>query len=114
MGSIVGSLYAVGYSGNQIEAIANDINWNELLSNQSDLRSIIMEEKDEYGKYAVELPYQDSKFRLPTGVVESEELWLKFSELFFPVNRIKSFDQFQYTFQVYCHQCRQWRNRNPG
>ena len=99
MGSIVGSLYAVGYSGKQIEKIANDINWNELLSNQSDLRSIIMEEKDEYGKYAVELPYQNKSFRLPTGVVESEELWLKFSELFFPVNRIKSFDQFSIPFK---------------
>ena len=99
MGSIVGALYAIGYSGKQIEKIAVEINWNELLSNQSDLGSIIMEEKDEYGKYAVELPYQNHGFRLPTGVVESEELWLKFSELFFPVHDIKSFDQFNIPFK---------------
>jgi NTE family protein len=99
MGSIVGALYAVGYSGNQIEKIAKEINWNDLLSNTSDMRSIIMEEKDEYGKYAVELPYQNHGFRLPTGVVESEELWLKFSELFFPVSDIKSFDKFSIPFK---------------
>ncbi len=99
MGSIVGALYAVGYSGRQIEEISKNINWNELLSNTSDLRSIIMEEKDEYGKYAVELPYQNHSFRLPTGVVESEELWLKFSELFFPVCDIKSFDKFSIPFK---------------
>lgn len=99
MGSIVGALYAVGYSGNQIEKITKEINWNDLLSNTSDLRSIIMEEKDEYGKYAVELPYQNHRFSLPTGVVESEELWLKFSELFFPVNDIKSFDKFSIPFK---------------
>jgi NTE family protein len=99
MGSIVGALYAVGYSGNQIEQISKEINWNELLSNTSDLRSIIMEEKDEYGKYAVELPYQNNKFKLPTGVVESEELWLKFSALFFPVSDIKSFDKFSIPFR---------------
>jgi NTE family protein len=99
MGSIVGALYAVGYSGNQIEEITKEINWNELLSNISDMRSIIMEEKDEYGKYAIELPYQNHGFRLPTGVVESEELWLKFSELFFPVSDIKSFDKFSIPFK---------------
>ena len=99
MGSIVGALYAVGYSGNQIEKIAKEINWNDLLSNTSDMRSIIMEEKDEYGKYAVELPFQNHGFRLPTGVVESEELWLKFSELFFPVSDIKSFDKFSIPFK---------------
>jgi NTE family protein len=99
MGSIVGALYAVGYSGNQIEEIAKDIDWNDLLSNTSDMQSIIMEEKDEYGKYAVELPYQNHGFRLPTGVVESEELWLKFSELFFPVSDIKTFDKFSIPFK---------------
>lgn len=99
MGSIVGALYAVGYSGNQVEKIANDINWNSLLSNQSELRNIIMEEKDEYGKYAVELPFKDGAFRLQTGVLESEELWLKLSELFFPVNHIKSFDSFSIPFK---------------
>ena len=41
-----------------------------------------MEEKDEYGKYAVELPYQNKRFKLPTGVVESEELWLKLRRFF--------------------------------
>ncbi|NMB72125.1 MAG: patatin, partial [Bacteroidales bacterium] len=32
MGSIVGALYAIGYSPGQIEAIARSINWNELLN----------------------------------------------------------------------------------
>src|SRR6202023_1643289 len=43
MGSIIGGLYAVGYSGDTIEKIARKIEWDQLLSNQSSLRNIIME-----------------------------------------------------------------------
>ena len=99
MGSIVGGLYAVGYSGKEIEAIANGIDWNQLLSNESPLTGIIMEEKSEYKKYALELPLEEGKFKLPTGFLESEELWLTLSELFFPVYGIKSFDQFSIPFR---------------
>jgi NTE family protein len=99
MGSIVGALYAVGYSGKDIEKIANEIDWGILLTNQSGLDGIIMEEKDEYGRYAIELPYSNHRFRLYTGVLEAEELWLKFSELFYPVYNVKSFDKFSIPFK---------------
>jgi NTE family protein len=80
MGSIIGGLYAIGYSANELEKIAKKADWNEVLSNQSSLRAIVMEEKEEYSKYAVELPWVNNAFRLPSGMVEGEELWLKFSD----------------------------------
>jgi NTE family protein len=98
MGSIVGGLYAVGYSGNAIEKLAEQIDWSVLLTNESSLQGIIMEEKSEYKRYAVELPYEKG-FKLPTGVVESEELWLTLSELFFPVYNIKDFSGFSIPFR---------------
>src|SRR5882762_6365621 len=39
MGSILGALYAVGYSADSIEKITRAINWDLLLSNQSSMRS---------------------------------------------------------------------------
>src|SRR5881392_2596164 len=54
MGSIIGGLYAIGYSADSIEKIAHKTDWDLMLSNQSSLRSMIMVEKEEYGKYAVE------------------------------------------------------------
>src|SRR3954469_23952273 len=56
MGSIIGSLYAIGYSADSIEKITRSIDWDLLLSNSVSLRSIFMEEKDEYSKYVIELP----------------------------------------------------------
>lgn len=99
MGSIVGALYAIGYTGKEIERMANEIDWNTVLTNSSGLDGIIMEEKEEYTKYAVELPYSNNRFRMFSGVLEAEELWLKFSELFFPVRHIKNFNEFRIPFK---------------
>lgn len=99
MGSIIGALYAVGYSADDIEKMARKVDWGVMLTNQSSLRGIVMQEKDEYGKYAIELPWEDRGFRLPSGVFEGEELWLKFTELFYPVYNIKDFDNFSIPFR---------------
>jgi NTE family protein len=99
MGAIVGSLYAIGYSGDSILQIARNMDWNVLLSNRSSLQAFIMEEKNEYGRYALELPMENGRFRIPSGVLEAEELWLKFNELYNPVYGIKDFNQFKRPFK---------------
>jgi NTE family protein len=92
MGSIVGGLYAAGYSGDSIEYIARHIDWGVLLSNSIPMTNYIMEEKGEYGKYAVELPVTKGKVSLPSGFLESQELWLTLEKYYFPVASIDKFD----------------------
>lgn len=99
MGSIVGGMYAAGYSADSIENMARAIDWKILLSNNVSMRSYTMEEKSEYGKYAVELAVQNGKVGLPTGFLESQELWLKLQEVFFPVAHIKEFSKFPRPFR---------------
>ncbi|MCC6413465.1 MAG: patatin-like phospholipase family protein [Saprospiraceae bacterium] len=98
MGSVVGSLYSIGYSADSIEKLARDIDWSILLSNQTTLRSLIMEEKDEYGKYTIELAWDKNGLRLPTGVLEGQELWIKLGELFSPAYNIQDFSKFPIPF----------------
>ena len=93
MGSIVGGLYAAGYSGDSIEYIARHINWGTLLSNSIPMTSYIMEEKTEYGKYAVELPIKGGKVSLPSGFLESQELWLTLEKYFYPVSNVSDFSK---------------------
>jgi len=99
MGAVIGSLYSIGYSADTLEKLARTIDWDLLLSNQSGLRSLFMEEKDEYGKYDVELPWVNNRFKISTGFLEAQELWLKLAELYFPVNNIKDFSQFDIPFR---------------
>lgn len=99
MGAIVGSLYAAGYSGAEIEQIARELDWDALLTNAAQLRTVTLPEKDEFGRYLVELPFVKGSFQFSSGVIESEELWLKLSELFFPYYKTKNFDQFEREFR---------------
>jgi NTE family protein len=99
MGAVIGSLYSTGYSADTLAKIASTIDWDQLLSNQSGLRSLFMEEKDEYAKYDIELPWVNHNFKISTGFLEAEELWLKLSELYFPVTDIKDFSQFSIPFR---------------
>lgn len=99
MGAILGGLYAVGYSADTLVKIVEDIDWEALFRNQTNLRSLLMEEKEESYKYVVELPWINNKFHLSTGLLEGQELWLKFSELFFPVYNVKDFSKFNIPFR---------------
>lgn len=99
MGSIMGALYAVGYSGDTIEEIARNIHWAELLSNKFALRQVGIEEKMEYGQYSIELPVDTKGVKIASGIIESESLWLKFSDLFYPVYPVKDFSRFSIPFK---------------
>lgn len=99
MGAVVGSLYAAGYSGDSIYKIAKTLDWNALLLSKSPMNSFIMEEKREYGRYAIEMPVENGKIKIPSGILEAEELWLKFNELYRPVYNIRNFNELPRPFK---------------
>lgn len=99
MGAILGGLYSVGYSADTLIRLVEEIDWDALFRNQTNLRSLLMEEKNEAYRYVVELPWINHRFHLSTGLLEGQELWLKFSELFFPVHNIKDFSKFSIPFR---------------
>jgi NTE family protein len=99
MGSIIGGLYAIGYSGKEIERISNTLKWDAILSNKPNYSQISIDEKDEYGKYSVEFGLKNFKPQIGTGLIESQTLWLTLSELFMPVYDIKDFSKFNIPFK---------------
>jgi NTE family protein len=99
MGGIVGSLYAAGYSGRDIEKIARELDWNVLFSGRPSMRTVNIDEKTEFDNYAIELPLQKGKFKLRGGIIEGQELWLKFQELFLPIYDIKDFSKLSIPFR---------------
>ncbi len=99
MGAIVGALYATGYSGNDIEALRKDIDFDVLFSNNVPLKTLSMEEKDQYSRFAIELPFINNKIRFTTGVISGQELNMKFAELFFHVYNIRDFNKFKIPFK---------------
>ncbi|WP_158607125.1 patatin-like phospholipase family protein [Pontibacter oryzae] len=74
MGSLVGALYALGYTPDQIEKIALGQDWEMVLSNQVQLSQIAIEEKAYYGRYMLELPVNKLKISFPSGLIEGQAL----------------------------------------
>ena len=99
MGSIMGALYAAGYSGNQIESIAHSIDWANMFSNRPPVELVNMNQKKEFSNYALEIPIEKGKAKFYSGLIEAEEIWLKFGELFYPVHNIKDFSKFNIPFR---------------
>jgi NTE family protein len=99
MGSIVGAMYAIGYSGNQIDSISKLLNWDDLLSGKPKYTDVGIEEKDEFSRYSFEIPFDGTKAKMGTGLIESEEIWLQFSEIFFHVYDQTDFSGFNIPFK---------------
>ncbi|MBL7858711.1 MAG: patatin-like phospholipase family protein [Cyclobacteriaceae bacterium] len=99
MGSIMGALYAAGYSGKEMEKIARSLDWGNLFSGKPLLQNVNIDEKYEFDQYAVEVPFEKGKLKIGTGLIEGQEIWLKFQELFLPIYNIKDFSKFSIPFK---------------
>lgn len=99
MGSIVGALYAIGYSGDSLDMIARRLDWSTLFSNQPSMEEISYEERAEYNRYMIEVPFEYGKPKLTSGVISGEQLWLELARLAWPVRDVKDFSQFNIPFK---------------
>lgn len=99
MGSIVGGLYAIGYSGNELDKLVRGLKWNTLLSNNVPLDHVNADEKDEHGRYPLELPVKGRRVELPSGIIEGQELTAVLQALTFRVAHIRDFDNLPIPFK---------------
>ena len=98
MGSVVGGLYAAGYTSDDILKISKKLDWTSLLSNDPPLHTINLKEKEEFGHY-IEMPLIRGKLPLKRGFIESNELWLQLAELYYPYYETTDFSKFDKGFQ---------------
>lgn len=98
MGSIVGSLYAIGYSADELSDIIQQVDWEQLLTDNVLLPKVAMEEKQESNKYLFQIPIKDRKISLPSGLIEGQHLENYFSKLFWPLTEHESFDSLPIPF----------------
>lgn len=98
MGSVVGSLYAAGYTGNQVDSIAKAIDWPVMFSNNVSFDEINIEEKDEFGRYIYELSLKGLTPQFPLGVVEGQHIEELLTNLLFPVKTVTDFNKLPIPF----------------
>ncbi|WP_291287284.1 patatin-like phospholipase family protein [Flavobacterium sp.] len=100
MGSIIGGLYAMGYSGDSIEKITKNIYWDKLLGGGQSLQSVSAEEKREFQRYLVGIGIKDGKLNSVGSLLNDQNLRESLSELTFPVYNVKDFDSLPIPFRA--------------
>lgn len=99
IGSIIGGLYAIGYSPDQLDTLIREVNWDLILSNNVPLPYISYEEKEYYNRYLITLPFVDKKLTLPSGIIEGQMLSDLLNLLTWPAMKYDSFDDFPIPFR---------------
>ncbi|WP_243636337.1 patatin-like phospholipase family protein [Flavobacterium aquariorum] len=100
MGSVIGGLYAMGYSGDSIASITQNIDWDKLLGGSLSLRNVSVEEKSEFQRYLAGIGIKDGKPTSVSSLLNDQNLREYLSELTFPVYNVKDFDNLPIPFRA--------------
>jgi NTE family protein len=74
MGSIIGGLYSLGYSAEELETLMLSQNWDAVLYDIIPRNSISLEEKECDGRYALTFPIKGLGISLPKGLVAGQNI----------------------------------------
>lgn len=99
MGSVVGGLYAMGYSADELEQIIRSIDWDLIITNRVGFEKIAFEEKEYYNRYLLEFPIRNGKISLPSGLIEGQMLSEVLHYYTWPARKYKHFDDFPIPFR---------------
>lgn len=98
MGSIVGGLYSIGYSLDELEQIAMTTDWPHLFSDARSRRELPIEQKLVQDRYIVSLPLVGRGVGLPRGLVAGQRISTLFNRLTLSVHDENDFSQFPIPF----------------
>ena len=98
MGAIIGSLYATGYSGKQLEMMFEAQNFDELINDAFPRGSKSIYERENSEKYAVSLPFDNFKISLPSALSRGQNVYNLMYHLMLPVNDIRDFSKLPIPF----------------
>ncbi|WP_394333909.1 patatin-like phospholipase family protein [Bizionia echini] len=98
MGAIIGSLYASGYSGKQIDTIFRDVDFDKIINDNLPRAAKTFYERDNSEKYAVTLPFDKFKLKLPSALSRGQNTLSLLSKLTLHVSDIEDFSKLPIPF----------------
>ncbi|WP_417884726.1 patatin-like phospholipase family protein [Zunongwangia sp.] len=98
MGAIVGSLYAAGYSSEELDSIVLSTNFNYLIQDAIPRRSMTFYEKENVDKYAINLPFDNFSLGFPSGLSKGQNIYNLMSGLTVHLNNQTDFSKLPIPF----------------
>lgn len=98
MGAIIGSLYASGYSGKQLDSIFKSLNFDNVINDNLPRSAKTFYERENSEKYGVSLPFTRFKINLPSALSRGQNVFNLLSKLTLHVTDISRFDELPIPF----------------
>ncbi|RKZ32735.1 hypothetical protein DRQ33_05360 [bacterium] len=101
IGSIIGGLYSAGYSPQELESLAMNIDWENLFSDASERTSIFLTQREIAENYFLTIRFQAGKPFIPSGYISAQRLLDILTELTNPATILfgKDFDKLKIPFR---------------
>ena len=101
IGALVGTLYSIGYSVDEIEKVLDNLNIESFLESGSDLTGLDLDKKETLKKYSFYINFDNElNYSLPKGLRETEELYLVVKNLLKKYENTKNFNNFPIPLRV--------------
>ena len=98
-GAIVGSLYAIGKTGHELEKMGAVTNWEGVLSDLPPRNRLPYFRKKESGKYQLKFGLDGVKPVTPTGFVQGQTALMELSQWYHGFEQVNDFTQFPIPFK---------------
>lgn len=98
MGAIVGSLYASGYSGKQLDSIFKKVDFSDIINDNIPREAKTFYERENYEKYAVTLPFDNFTLKLPSALSRGQNTFNLLSKLTLHVSNTTDFSKLPIPF----------------
>lgn len=98
MGAIIGSLYASGYSGKQLDSIFKGVNFDDILNDNIPRSAKSTYEREISERYAVTLPFDHLKVKLPTALSKGQNTFNLLTKLLLHVSSVDDFSKLPIPF----------------
>jgi NTE family protein len=93
MGSIIGALYSIGFSADELESMVLQKDWDALMSDLIPRSDMSYESKVIQEKYFYSFPVNRSGIQLPSGLVAGNNIINMLAGLTLPAYRIRDFNE---------------------
>ncbi|SHG24373.1 NTE family protein [Fodinibius roseus] len=91
MGSVIGGLYAIGYTPAMLEDIALSNNWEEFFSNRAPRQYQSIYQKTNHSQNLLTFPFRDGSVRLPRGLIKGQKIAMLLYRLTEPYHGVSDF-----------------------
>lgn len=99
MGGIVGALYAIGYSGAELEGLALRINWEDIFDDKLPREQLPFFEKVAEHRFQFEIGLENFRFKETYGLIAGHEIQLLLAQLTQAYLTVSDFDSLPIPFR---------------